>query len=59
MDFERIKQNLSDALRQLMALRLIVSSPTLPSTFARLCARWKAITAACVPSPKMPSTLPR
>ena len=40
-------------------MRLIVSSPTLPSTFARLCARWKAITAARVPSPNTPSTLPR
>lgn len=27
MDFEKIKQNLMNALRQLMALRLIVSSP--------------------------------
>lgn len=28
MDFERIKQNLMNALSQLMALRLIVSSPS-------------------------------
>ena len=28
MDFEKIKQNLLNALRQLMALRLIVSSPS-------------------------------
>ena len=48
MDFERIKQNLSDALRQLMALRLIVSSPSrkvadLPAAYvliAALMAPW-------------------
>jgi len=28
MDFDRIKQNLMNALSQLMALRLIVSSPS-------------------------------
>ena len=43
MDFERIKQNLSDALRQLMALRLIVSSPSrkvadLPAAYVLLAA---------------------
>ena len=48
MDFERIKQNLSDSLRQLMALRLIVSSPSrkvadLPAAYvliAALMAPW-------------------
>ena len=43
MDFERIKQNLMDALRQLMALRLIVSSPSckvadLPAAYVLLAA---------------------
>ena len=28
MDFERIKQNLMNALSQMMALRLIISSPS-------------------------------
>ena len=48
MDFERIKQNLADALRQLLALRLVVSSPSrkvadLPAAYvliAALMAPW-------------------
>ena len=48
MDFDRIKQNLMNALSQLMALRLIVSSPSrkvadLPAAyvlFAVLMAPW-------------------
>lgn len=48
MDFERIKENLASALRQLMALRLIVSSPSrkvadLPAAYvliAALMAPW-------------------
>ena len=48
MDFERIKENLANALRQLMALRLIVSSPSrkvadLPAAYvliAALMAPW-------------------
>lgn len=43
MDFETIKQNLLSALGQLMALRLIVSSPSrkvadLPAAYVLLCA---------------------
>ena len=43
MDFERIKQNLMNALSQLMALRLIVSSPSskvadLPAAYVLLAA---------------------
>ena len=43
MDFERIKENLASALRQLMALRLIVSSPSrkvadLPAAYVLLAA---------------------
>lgn len=43
MDFEKIKQNLVNALRQLMALRLIVSSPNrkvadLPAAYVLLAA---------------------
>ena len=43
MDFEKIKQNLMNALRQLMALRLIVSSPNrkvadLPAAYVLLSA---------------------
>ena len=48
MDFERIKENLANALRQLLALRLIVSSPSrkvadLPAAYvliAALMAPW-------------------
>lgn len=48
MDFERIRQNLADALRQLLALRLVVSSPSrkvadLPAAYvliAALMAPW-------------------
>ena len=48
MDFERIKQNLADALHQLLALRLVVSSPSrkvadLPAAYvliAALMAPW-------------------
>ena len=48
MDFERIKQNLMNALSQLMAMRLIVSSPSrkvadLPAAYvlvAALMAPW-------------------
>jgi len=48
MDFDRIKQNLMNALSQLMALRLIVSSPSrkvadLPAAYvlvAALMAPW-------------------
>ena len=53
MDFERIKQNLLGALSQLMALRLIVSSPSckvadLPAAyvlFAALMAPWVCLLA--------------
>ena len=53
MDFERIKQNLADALRQLLALRLIVSSPRqkvadLPAAYvlvAALMAPWVCLLA--------------
>ena len=43
MDFERIGQNLADALRQLLALRLVVSSPSrkvadLPAAYVLLAA---------------------
>ena len=43
MDFEKIKQNLMNALQQLMALRLIVSSPSrkvadLPAAYVLLAA---------------------
>lgn len=43
MDFERIRQNLADALRQLLALRLVVSSPSrkvadLPAAYVLLAA---------------------
>ena len=43
MDFERIKENLANALRQLMALRLIVSSPSrkvadLPAAYVHIAA---------------------
>ena len=43
MDFEKIKQNLTNALSQLMALRLIVSSPSckaadLPAAYVLLAA---------------------
>ena len=48
MDFDRIKQNLMNALNQLMAMRLIVSSPSkkvadLPAAYvlaAALMAPW-------------------
>ena len=48
MDFERIRQNLADALRQLLVLRLVVSSPSrkvadLPAAYvliAALMAPW-------------------
>lgn len=48
MDFEQIRQNLADALRQLLALRLVVSSPSrkvadLPAAYvlvAALMAPW-------------------
>ena len=56
MDFERIKQNLSDALRHLMALRLIVSSPSrkvadLPAAYvliAALMAPWVCLFAVAL-----------
>ena len=56
MNFERIKQNLSDALRQLMALRLIVSSPRqkvadLPAAYvliAALMAPWVCLFAVAL-----------
>ena len=43
MDFEKMKQNLMNALQQLMALRLIVSSPSrkvadLPAAYVLLAA---------------------
>ena len=43
MDFEEIQRNLMNALAQLMALRLIVSSPSekvgdLPAVYVLLCA---------------------
>ena len=43
MDFERIRQNLADALRQLLALRMVVSSPSrkvadLPAAYVLLAA---------------------
>lgn len=43
VDFERIMQNLKGAFAQLMALRLIVSSPSrkvadVPAAYALLCA---------------------
>ena len=51
MDFEKIKQNLLNALGQLMALRLIVSSPSrkvadLPAAYvlaAALMAPWVCV----------------
>ena len=53
MDFERIKENLANALRQLLALRLIVSSPSrkvadLPAAYvliAALMAPWVCLLA--------------
>ena len=53
MDFERIRQNLADALRQLLALRLVVSSPSrkvadLPAAYvliAALMAPWVCLLA--------------
>ena len=53
MDFERIKQNLMNALSQMMALRLIISSPSckvadLPAAYvllAVLTAPWVCATA--------------